>query len=213
MAIGPQPVKVLERLDQLPNSHIIRGNSDRYTCSRERPSPSIDQVKSDFSQLPTLIEVEASFSWTQGAVTAAGWLPWLNALPLDFQTTLPNGTRVLCVHASPGNDDGPGFKLDMDKEEIKSRLADCMADLICVGHTHRPFHIQVNGTTIINPGSVSNHVGPDVRASYARLTAGESDFNVEYFRVAYNQTAVIRNLEEMNHPDKEFINKHLRGKF
>ena len=47
-------------------------------------------------------------AFTQGAVVAADRFEWLTHLPLEFRTTLPDGTRFLGVHASPGRDDGGG---------------------------------------------------------------------------------------------------------
>jgi len=211
VAIGQAPVKVLEMLHSLPHAQFVRGNTDRYTFSGARPSPTLDDVRADLDLLGQLVEVEGDFSWTQGAITAAGWLDWLADLPLEFHETLPDGTKVLCVHAAPHNDDGPGIKQHMSARAIKKSIAGSKEDLICIGHTHRPFSIQVYGQHIVNPGSVSNPVGKDVRACYALITAGPSDYDVEHFRVDYDQQAVIEILKRMKHPGYEFIAKHMLG--
>ncbi|MDX1416488.1 MAG: YfcE family phosphodiesterase [Candidatus Promineifilaceae bacterium] len=211
VAIGHEPVKVLEMLHALPDAHFVRGNTDRYAVTRDRPEPTFDDVRKDPKKLGQLVEVEADFSWTQGAVTAAGWLDWLAALPLEYRTVLPDGTQVLCVHAAPNKDDGPGIKHHMSARVIRKRLASSTEDLICVGHTHRPFSIEVYGQHILNPGSVSNPVGKDTRASYALITAVRSRYDVEHFRVDYDRQAVLDALEAMRHPGRDFISKHLRG--
>jgi predicted phosphodiesterase len=108
VALGPQPVRVLEILSELPNTRFIRGNTDRYVVSGDRPSPSIEDAKSNSELMGALVEVANTFAWTQGMITAAGWLPWLQELPIELRIELPNGTRFLGVHASPGRDDGPG---------------------------------------------------------------------------------------------------------
>ncbi len=59
--------------------------------------------------LPVVIEATSGFSWTRGYLSATGWLDWLASLPLEVCVTLPDGTRVLGVHASPGRDDGSGL--------------------------------------------------------------------------------------------------------
>src|SRR3712207_448878 len=94
-AIGYDPVTVLERLARLPNVRIVQGNTDRYVVTGERPPPTAADVQANRQLLPTLIEVAQSFAWTQGYVTAAGWLDWLAALPLEQRVTLPDGTRLL----------------------------------------------------------------------------------------------------------------------
>ncbi len=49
-------------------------------------------------------------TWAQGSLTASGDLAWIAALPLEYRLVLTDGTRVLCVHASPGQDDGLGIR-------------------------------------------------------------------------------------------------------
>jgi hypothetical protein len=107
-AIGYDPIGVLERLAQLPNACFISGNTEHYLLTGELPHPTPEDVLSEPHLAPALKEVAQSFAWTQGMLTAAGWLPWLAALPLERQTTLPDGTRLLAVHVSPGVVDGEG---------------------------------------------------------------------------------------------------------
>lgn len=210
VAEGPVPIRVIEILRELP-AEIIRGNTDRYVCTGDRPKLSFEQVQADSNQLQTLVEVEGDFSWCQGAITTAGWLDWLSNLPLEYRTKLPDKTDVLCVHASPGTDDGKGINQSMSQLEIEKLLLDCKENLICVGHTHRPFSIYAHGKHIINPGSVSIPIGEDVRASYAIIDANEHGYQVEHLRVKYDQQAVIESLEQIKHPARRFIIKHLRG--
>jgi predicted phosphodiesterase len=212
VAIGHAPVKVLEQLTALPNVRFIRGNSDRYVCTGERPSPSLQEVKDRLDLLPTLLEVEGSFSWTQGAITAAGWFEWLANLPLEFRAELPDGTKVLGVHAAPKRDEGKGFRPEMNEAEVEELVAECEADLICVGHTHYTVNIQVNGKRVVNPGSVSNPpLGTDVRASYAVIKADEQGYAVEHRRVAYNRAEVIVRLQAIKHPAAGYLSKHFLG--
>jgi hypothetical protein len=69
----------------------------------------------------------------------------------------------------------------------------------------------VNSKRIINPGSVSNPIGKDIRASYAVIDAREEGYQVEHHRVVYDQQAVIELLESIKHPARRFIIKHMRG--
>ena len=47
VALGPEPVLTLEILSALPHARFVRGNTDRYICTGDRPSPSIEEVKSN----------------------------------------------------------------------------------------------------------------------------------------------------------------------
>ncbi|MBI5082182.1 MAG: metallophosphoesterase family protein [Chloroflexi bacterium] len=212
VAIGHDPLGVLERLSKLPNAHLIRGNTDRYVTSDDQPPQEwVNEVKKDTSQLPQLITVTRSMTWTRGAVSVAGWFDWLAALPLDRRFTLPNGTRVLCVHASPGTDEGRGMNPWMTDDELWELLKECDADLVFVGHTHQAQDRTVNGVRLINPSSVSNPIAPDLRAGYVLLTADEKGYRLEQRRVDYDHESVVEAIQKIKHPAAELVTQHLRG--
>lgn len=210
VAIGHAPIKVLEILQSLPNTAFVRGNTDRYICTGDRPQLTAEHATADQGLVDLRIEVGGDFCWTQGAVTVAGWLDWLSDLPLEFCIKLPDGTSVLCVHASPGQDAGSGISPDTRDHELEALLEGCHADLICVGHTHRPFSRNLAATRIINPGSLSNPLGSDPRACYAILEAGKSGYEIEFYRVAYDYQAVMDILASINHPGRRLITEHLQ---
>jgi predicted phosphodiesterase len=209
VALGPQPVRVLEILSQLPNVRLIRGNTDRYVGFGDRPSPGIDEARGNLELLDALVEVANTFAWTQGMVTAGGWLDWLRDLQLDMRSTLPDGTRFLGVHASPGRDDGSGIVPNMDTTELGSLVTDCRADLVCVGHTHRPSEQRINGVHIVNLGAVSLSVTEDKHASYVLLDAQQDVYSLDHRSIAYNRAAVIDQLKRIGHPGREYLIKHL----
>src|SRR5262245_751853 len=70
VAMGPQPVATLERIVDLPGAVVTRGNTERYVLAGDRPRPSRAEVLADPALLDRLVAVEASFSWTRGAVTS-----------------------------------------------------------------------------------------------------------------------------------------------
>lgn len=209
VALGPEPVRTLENLSALPNIRFIRGNTDRYVCTGDRPSPSIEEAKTHPQLLGALVEVANTFAWTQGMVTASGWLQWLRDLPLEMRITLPDGTRLLGVHASPGQDDGAGIACDQDAAELSQLLAGANADLVCVGHTHLPFERKIEGTHIVNPGAVSLALTEDKQSSYALLQASADGYAVEHHRVPYDRSAVIEQLKLTGHPGREYLIRHL----
>ena len=210
VAIGHDPVGVLERLAELHNVCFVRGNTDRYVVTGERPNPTFAAVESDPCLLPLLVDVAQSFAWTQGAITATGWLEWLAALPLEQHGVLPDGARLLGVHASPGSDER-GVHPGLNKDELRSLFAGCAADLVCVGHTHWPMDLHVDGVHIVNLGSVSNPLPPDLRASYAILEADDSGYRLQHRLVDYDRQAVIAAAEQVRHPVAGYIKRYMVG--
>lgn len=210
-AIGHDPIGVLERISNLPNARFIRGNVDRYICTGELPWPQFTDMEKEPALAPLHINIVRSFSWTAGAISATGWLPWFKKLPLDIRLTLPDGARVLMVHAAPGTDDGTGIDLNLSDEEIFKHLADADADLVLVGHTHTPLDRTVGRIRVVNPGSISNPFPPDLRASYAILRADENGYEIDHRQVDYNREAVIRAVKEVDHPAYEYITRFMRG--
>jgi len=135
----------------------------------------------------------------------------MRELPLDLRLTLPDGTRVLGVHAAPGTDDGKGLSPKLSEAELRAALAGCAADLVFAGHTHIPMDLTVDGVRVFNLGSVSNSPVEDQRAKYAILHADASTHRVEPRRVAYDQAAVIALTDKLGHPAAGRIAQFMRG--
>ncbi len=115
-------------------------------------------------------------------------LRFLSRLPVTRLTTLDN-TRFLLVHATP-RDPLDEFA-PPDAEFWARRLADVDADVVCVGHTHQPYVLEVGDKLVINPGSVGLPRDGDPRASYAVI----EDYKVDLKRVEYpveDAAAVVR---------------------
>ena len=91
---------------------------------------------------------------------AAFWAPCRSRKRL----TLDN-TRFLLVHATPRDPLDEYAIADVDF--WSRRLRDVDAHVICVGHTHHPYVLEVGDKLVINPGSVGQPRDGDPRASYA----------------------------------------------
>lgn len=225
IAIGPDPVGVLERIKTLPDAVCVRGNTERFTVTSDRPPPSPEDVRADMTKLQILVNNSASLAWTLGTITQAGWLNWVTSLPLEIRMILPDGTRLLGVHASPGMDDGYGFPQDVTEAKAAEMVAGCEADLVCVGHTHKLLDLCVGCTSqqsspagglirpvrIFNPGSLSNPFPPDLGANFTILEAVETGYTLRRCHASYDQEAVIAQLEKLRHPHVGFITRHMRG--
>ncbi len=211
VAIGPEPVAVLERLAELENLTVLRGNTDRYIVTGEGPPPSLEQARANLELVHLFARVTASFAWTRGFVTAAGWYEWVERLPLEARLTLPDGTLLLAAHAAPGTDDGDGIHPAMSTSEVADLVKDCEAEIVCVGHTHEPMLRVIDNLQVLNLGSVSNPVAPDLRASYLIVDAVRSGTSLHHRRVPYDHQAFIDSVHRSHHPEAEFILSHQRG--
>ncbi|MCX7701840.1 MAG: metallophosphatase family protein [Gemmataceae bacterium] len=120
---------------------------------------------------------------------------FLADLPLTRFLTL-GGKRFLLVHATPRDPLDEYAAADVDF--WKRRIAGLGVDVVCVGHTHQPYVLQVEGTTIINPGSVGLPRDGDPRLSYAVWEDGR----VTLHRAEYDVEQAVRRIQEADLPDQ-----------
>ena len=210
-SLGYDPVGVLERVTQLPNTSFSRGNHDRYTVTGERPGPTLEQAQDKPKLMPFVLAMATNLAWTQGHIRASGWWNWLENLPLELRLTLPDGTRLLGVHAAPGLDDGPGIIPLLSDEELRTLLAAAEADLVIVGHTHVALDRTIDQVRVVNLGCISNPMSSRLEASYALLEADSSGYSMQMRYVDYDRQAVINELQRIKHPTVEYLTKMLRG--
>lgn len=123
----------------------------------------------------------------EAARTAAAMDPvriaYLEGLPSERRFAL-RGTRFLVAHRSPagGKQGLPSDIADADLAELAA-LAD--ADVVIVGHTHRPFVRAAGPFLVVNPGSVgrAGAEGGGTMAEYALLQL--APFDLCLLRVPY----------------------------
>ncbi|MGN6485677.1 MAG: metallophosphoesterase family protein [Thermomicrobiales bacterium] len=206
VALGPHPANAARTLAALPDARFVRGNTDHYVLAGNAPwAPDrIEKVQGDRAALESSLALIASFPWAAGAIAASGHDAWLRAIPLEVRVTLPDGTRVLLVHAAPGTDDGRGIDAEMTNAELAEALARADADLVIVGHTHIPLdrEVAVGDSTIHvhNLGSVSRPETDEHRAMWTLLTADQSGYTLERRFVSYDIERVKADLDAVHHP-------------
>lgn len=123
----------------------------------------------------------------------------LNPCQRRFLADLPTtrmvnieGKRFLLCHATPR--DPMDEYAPADPAFWAPRLAHVGADFVCVGHTHQPYTLEVNGVTVINPGSVGLPRDGDPRAGYAVLSVTDAGVTVELKRIEYPTDQTVRAL-------------------
>src|SRR5262249_6398216 len=117
-------------------------------------------------------------------------------LPISERVTLEN-ISFLLVHATP-RDPLDEFAV-ADAEFWERRLADVETNVICVGHTHHPYVLEVGDKLVINPGSVGQPRDGDHRLSYAII----DNQRVELKRLEYPVEDTIRVIDESKLSDND----------
>ncbi len=141
-----------------------------------------------------------SYEWTRANISAET-KQWLGGLPfrIDLKPLGGHvaGPTITLVHATPTNnlvyvteDRADAF---LSKMAVQAGLKS--GDIICFGHTHKPWYRVVDGVTFVNTGSVGRPKDGDPRAGYVILEIDDGSFRVEVIRVPYDieraATAVV----------------------
>lgn len=131
---------------------------------------------------------------------------YLADLPTSRMLTL-GGKRFLLVHATPRD--------PMDEYAVADpafwapRLTGLQVDYVCVGHTHQPYTLQVNGITVVNPGSVGLSRDGDPRAAYAVLDGDDVHLKRTEYPVERTVQAVLAS--DLDATAKQMLTNIYRG--
>lgn len=207
--LGYDPAGSLQRVAPLPNLVAVRGNADRLvvTDSERLVAEAVVLAGNNADAAEHDLVYARGAAWTAGAAHAVGLRTWLAALPVEQRLTLPDGTRVLLVHASPGRDDGPGIRPQDDVTVTSDRLSGADAELVVVGHTHLPFELSVGHVRVWNPGSVSNPVTAEKRAMWTLLDAERTGHTMTCRYVDYDKAAMLAALERSGAPTRKLTRR------
>jgi putative phosphoesterase len=118
---------------------------------------------------------------------------FLLQLPVTQRFTA-GGLNFLLVHATPR--DPLDEYLLRDPEVWARRVQNAGADVVCVGHSHLQFNLNVDGVWVLNPGSVGQPRDGDPRAAYAVI----DDDRIELKRVEYPVEETIARIESGDLP-------------
>ncbi|MGH7127114.1 MAG: metallophosphoesterase family protein [Planctomycetaceae bacterium] len=112
---------------------------------------------------------------------------YLARLPVTQRLRL-DGKTFFLVHGTPR--DPLDEYLTDDHALWQARLESTEADIVCVGHTHLPFHLDLGRIQVLNPGSVGQPRDGDPRAAYAVIEDGR----IEFRRAEYDIDRAIEHL-------------------
>jgi putative phosphoesterase len=163
---GPDPAPCIDWVREHAR-HVIRGNHDHGVAQNV-----VVNGRTGFKYLTGVTR-----ALTRARLGEAD-LRYLARLPVSRTLTLENA-RFLLVHATPR--DPLDEYAPPDPAFWARRLQNVEADVVCVGHTHHPYVLEVGDKLVINPGSVGQPRDGDPRAAYAII----EDFKVDLRRAEY----------------------------
>lgn len=143
---------------------------------------------------------------------------YLRTLPahikVEFQLN-EDKLNLLLVHGSPRKINEYLFE-DREEKSLLRIMEQADADIMCFGHTHKPYHRVLNSGTerrdhfrhAINIGSVGKPKDGNPQGGYVILTIGESgsvldkdSIQVEFIRFDYDVEKAARAVEDSPLPD------------
>lgn len=179
---GTNPIPCVEWV-QRHATYAVRGNHDHAVAQRV-----VGRGNSGFRRLAAVIR---PYHWS---VLEPQHMKYLSRLPVTQYATIGEH-RFLLVHATPH--DPMDEYLAVDPAQWKQRLQDVDADFVCVGHSHLPFCLDIDGIKVVNPGSVGQPRDGNPHASYAIIENGE----VTHYRVEYDVEAALDQIRSTGLPD------------
>ena len=117
-------------------------------------------------------------------------LKYLSRLPVT-QSFCLDKLNFLLVHATPR--DPLDEYLPNEADAWRDVLHSVDADVVCVGHTHIPFELNVDGIRVINPGSVGQPRDGDARCAYAVI----ENHQVSFRRVPYDIGLTVSQMRDV----------------
>lgn len=145
VASGPMPAETIDRLRKVRNARFVRGNADRGLIDAfdgkptgDMPGPFGDWCARQISKRQR--DFLASFE---------------DKVVLDGVDGIG---RVLFCHASPRNDTDI-FTAQTPDERVRMLIEGAHANVIVCGHTHMQFDRTIDGTHVVNAGSVGMPYG------------------------------------------------------
>lgn len=153
-----------------------------------------------------------SYEWTRENVSpetksALGALPFrLDLAPLGGHLS---GPRVILVHGTPTlntlywTEDRP----DSFCAQMANIAGAKKGDTIAFGHTHLPWHREIDGIHFVNTGSVGRPKDGDWRTGYVVLDITAEVTGAEFLRVKYDVELAARAIEASSLPNEfaEFL--------
>lgn len=91
---------------------------------------------------------------------------------------------------------------DLDESYVSGMMDEAQADILCVGHSHKPYHrVIYENKHVINVGSVGKPKDGDPRGGYVILSI-INEIAVQFIRFSYNVEKAATAIEESPLPNE-----------
>lgn len=203
---GPRPLECWQFVQEKQHTAgwlVTLGNHEEYV---------LEQAKPEAPRSGPWFDIHQASYWTYRQLREH--IAALQALPLELQLKDPAGHPISATHASLGgirdgiypstSDEELHKKIGLSSQAHTSDAKDARPkpSLFLVGHTHLPLIRQLNGTLVVNAGSVGLPFDEDTSSSYARLTWQNGDWQAEIARVPYDLAAAERDFTTSGYLDE-----------
>ncbi|VAW42907.1 hypothetical protein MNBD_CHLOROFLEXI01-2207 [hydrothermal vent metagenome] len=153
---------------------LVRGNHEDYILECAEPnSPTSGSA----------YQVRQFAHWAYQQVKE--YVPILAGLPDSYAACAPDGSELRIVHGSM-RDNRDGVYVETKDDELREQIAPAPRVFV-TGHTHHPLIRQIDGTTVVNIGSVGASFDSDRRLCYGRFTwRTTGGWSVDLVRLPYD---------------------------
>ena len=147
-----------------------------------------------------------SYAWTRSHVSRET-KAFLGGLPFRIDVRPGGGhragARVILVHGTPTLNTlyWTADRPERFNREMIEKAGARAGDVLAFGHTHVPWHREVDGVHLVNAGSAGRPKDGDPRACYAIVTLGDGAPSIEFVRVAYDVERAAAAILESELPD------------
>ena len=176
---GPQPKETLALLNSLDPLYILGNGEDNMLKMRHGTAPDTWWTHRQFDIA----------RWVYERLEEAD-LAFLERLPEHWVIHPEGSTPLRVIHGAPWDINKLVFPHN-EPEVFKRVLHAVPEDVLVFAHTHLPEILRQHGKLAVNPGSVSNNLNGDTRATYATLTWDGKAWDPELHIVDYDLQGVV----------------------
>jgi putative phosphoesterase len=197
VAVGPQPVQTLERVQAL-GCPTVMGNWDACLLGAE---PHVDGEMAEM-----LVDV---CTWSAAQISPAQQ-EFVRGFKNTLEFRLEDDLKLLAFHGSPRSVDDEIFAATPDSE-LESMLAGHEADVYAGGHTHFQMLRRLGELLVVNVGSVGQsfrRLNAGIRpllpwAEYCIVAALDGNLSVELRRTPVDVESLAHAVRNSGMPDAE----------
>ncbi|MBD1395040.1 metallophosphoesterase family protein [Mucilaginibacter glaciei] len=127
---------------------------------------------------------------------------YLNTLPanIELEYQLNNDHfNIVLAHGSTRSINEYVLE-DLDENYVLEMMREAKADILCVGHSHLPYHRIIGNKQVVNIGSVGKPKDGNPMGCYVILTITDT-INVDFIRFSYDIEKAAQAIEDSPLPD------------